>query len=170
VANWVSWIDVLYLAFRYVLIRGSLRSISYVDPRSVSFDPIFVLPEPVSLPQEAAVTSAPVTSTPGRRTGTGSAAISSPATRAPSSKIALKGFRRASLWTMLRAAGRVPPFAVGPGPALPLEQIVRGADRPVVVFPECTTSNGRGMLRFADVLPGVSVPVSTVKIFIMCFR
>jgi hypothetical protein len=134
-----------------------------------SFDPIFLLPETTSIPSEATLTSAPVTSTPGRRTGTGSAAISSPATRTASTKIPLAGFRRASPWTMIRATGRVPPF-IEAGPVQQLEQILKTADRPVVIFPECTTSNGRGMLRFADVFPGMNVPVSAFKIFVMCFR
>jgi 1-acylglycerol-3-phosphate O-acyltransferase len=40
--------------------------------------------------------------------------------------------------------------------------IQRNADRPVVVFPECTTTNGRGILRFSPSL--LSAP-ATVKIF-----
>jgi hypothetical protein len=70
---------------------------------------------------------------------------------------------------MLRASGHAPPFP-GAGSVLSLNQILENADRPVVVFPECTTSNGRGILRFADILPGVPVPVSAFKVFVMCFR
>jgi hypothetical protein len=51
-----------------------------------------------------------------------------------------------------------------------LEEIRQAADRPIVVFPECTTSNGRGMLRFADVFKDYSVPVKRFKVFIMCVR
>jgi hypothetical protein len=70
---------------------------------------------------------------------------------------------------MLRASGHVPPFPDA-GATLSLDQILKSADRPVVVLPECTTSNGRGMLRFVDILPGVAMPMTTFKIFVMCFR
>lgn len=71
--------------------------------------------------------------------------------------------------SMLRATGHVPPYASS-APITDLEEIRRGADSPVVVFPECTTSNGRGMLRFADVFKGVKVPVNGFKVFVMCVR
>lgn len=40
----------------------------------------------------------------------------------------------------------------------------------MVVFPECTTSNGRGLLRFAELFRDVSVPLTKFKVFIMCVR
>jgi 1-acyl-sn-glycerol-3-phosphate acyltransferase len=64
----------------------------------------------------------------------------------------------------------VPPF--GPGrdySARALEDIRKQADRPVVVFPECTTSNGRGLLRFTDAF-GETVPVKNYQVFVMCVR
>lgn len=78
---------------------------------------------------------------------------------------------------MLRATGHVPPFYDGTpisGTEVPkgksLDEIRNGANRPIVVFPECTTSNGRGLLRFADVFLGQAVPTRQYKVFIMCVR
>lgn len=83
----------------------------------------------------------------------------------------IAGFRQMSLFGILRATGHVPE-AVQPGsPGIKsLEDIRSSADRPVVVFPECTTSNGRGLLRFAELFKGVSVPVTKFKVFVMCVR
>lgn len=50
------------------------------------------------------------------------------------------------------------------------EEIRAKADRPVVVFPEGTTSNARGLLRFAEVFKGIEVPVKHFKVFITCVR
>jgi hypothetical protein len=71
---------------------------------------------------------------------------------------------------MLRAVGRAPPYGLPVDAARPLEEIRREASRPLVVFPECTTSNGRGLLRFADVFPGLSTPVKGYRLFLMCVR
>lgn len=75
---------------------------------------------------------------------------------------------------MLRATGHVPPYhqsvSAPSGSSTSLEDIRRAADVPVVIFPECTTSNGRGMLRFADVFKGVGVPVVRFRVFVMCVR
>lgn len=51
-----------------------------------------------------------------------------------------------------------------------MDEIRNGANRPIVVFPECTTSNGRGLLRFTDVFLGQPVPTRKYKVFIMCVR
>ncbi|CAL1701382.1 unnamed protein product [Somion occarium] len=152
VPNWASWIEILWLAFR--------------------FDPIFTLPvsSPVDLTTSTSQSSTPVTSTPGRRTGTGSAAISSPSTRKATPRASIVGFRPVSLLSMILATGNVPLDSESCKDYLSLEEIRSKADRPVVVFPECTTSNGRGLLRFADVFKGVDVPVKKFKVFLMCVR
>jgi len=149
VSNWVSWIEIVWLAFR--------------------FNPIFVLPASdtvVASPQSSS--STPVT---GRRTGTGSAAISSP-NRAPSIRTPIAGFRPVSLMSALRVTGYAPPYGAvaSEGHLSTLEDIRKKADRPIVVFPECTTSNGRGMLRFADIFEGEALPVKRYQVFIMCIR
>lgn len=74
---------------------------------------------------------------------------------------------------MICATGHVPEViqsGSGASDVQSLEQIRREADRPVVVFPECTTSNGRGLLRFAELFHGIEVPVTKYKVFVMCVR
>lgn len=170
VSNWVSWIELLWLAFRYVplvLVFGNiLKRIFH------RFDPIFVLPIPESLPA-ASITpqpSTPITHTPGRRTGTGSANVQSPR-RATNARIPIVGYREVSLLSIIQCTGQVPPFggSASDSSLRTLEDIRKHADRPVVVFPECTTSNGRGLLRFADVF-GEKVPVKSYQVYVMCVR
>jgi hypothetical protein len=69
---------------------------------------------------------------------------------------------------MIKLVGQVPPFDISPKKGT-LEEIRRTASRPIVVFPECTTSNGRGLLRFADVFHQ-DVPVEKYQVFIACLR
>ncbi|KAI0303220.1 hypothetical protein BC826DRAFT_984055 [Russula brevipes] len=146
VSNWASWIEILWLAFR--------------------FDPIFVLPlsdDPVQqrdAPPEMRAT--------GRRTGTGSAAISLPA-KTVARRANIVGFRKVSLLHIIMHTGRTP-LDASSGDCFSLEEIRSSANRPLVVFPECTTSNGRGLLRFAELFKGRPVPVKGYKIFVMCIR
>ena len=70
---------------------------------------------------------------------------------------------------MVRATGTTPQ-SPSSGSYTSLEDIRKSAERPVVVFPECTTSNGRGLLRFARVFEGYNVPVKECNVFIMCTR
>ncbi|KAG5644075.1 hypothetical protein DXG03_009165 [Asterophora parasitica] len=152
VSNWVSWIEVLWLAFR--------------------FNPIFVLPvsDDVDTPLATSESSTPISHTPGRRTGTGSANISSPR-KAATVIVPILGFRRVSLLSIIGLTGQVPPFghSASTPPPSSLEDIRKAADRPLVVFPECTTSNGRGLLRFAKVFRQ-EVPVKKYQVFVMCVR
>lgn len=129
-----------------------------------SFDPIFVLPV---APAPTAI--AENMSGPGRRTGTGSAAINKSGTM---QRTAITGFHRVSLVKILSSLGTTPSTNGLPlEGAKPLEAIIKTADRPVVVFPECTTSNGRGLLRFADVFdPATPIPVKAFRVFVMCAR
>ncbi|THH17955.1 hypothetical protein EW146_g2953 [Bondarzewia mesenterica] len=153
VSNWVSWIEILWLAFR--------------------FNPVFVLPVSSSETTPSVVrASTPTTSTPGRRMGTGSAAISAPSTRSSSTPISIIGFRQVSLLSILRSTGEVPLFnaILDDTKGNSLEEIRKTASRPVVVFPECTTSNGRGLLRFAELFSGRDVPTGGCKVFVMCIR
>ncbi|GLB33708.1 hypothetical protein LshimejAT787_0105920 [Lyophyllum shimeji] len=152
VSNWVSWVEVLWLAFR--------------------FNPIFVLPvsETVHTLPASSQSSSPISHTPGRRTGTGSANVQTfRKTTAP--PISILGFRRVSLPSMIRLTGQVPPYGHSPSdpPPVALEELRKIADRPIVVFPECTTSNGRGLLRFAKVFRQ-EVPVRRNNVFVMCVR
>ncbi|KAG8218749.1 hypothetical protein J3R82DRAFT_4421, partial [Butyriboletus roseoflavus] len=148
VSNWSSWIDILWL----------------------SFNPIFVFP--VADETKPTISSAPdgetISYRPGRKTGTGSAAIATP-TRIISPRLPIRGFRRVSLLSMVRATGGTPQSPLS-GSFSSLEDIRKSAERPVVVFPECTTSNGRGLLRFSRVFEGYNVPVKKCNVFVMCIR
>ncbi|KAF9653457.1 hypothetical protein BDM02DRAFT_3135724 [Thelephora ganbajun] len=157
VSNWVSWVELLWLAFR--------------------FDPTFVLPitEPVQLDSDAS--STPTIHTLGRRTGTGSAAISNSATfasktRQPTPRARVIGFNVVSLWSMIIRTGRIPTQPSNDKEKYEnLDEVRKQAHGPVVVFPECTTSNGRGLLRFADVFKHErNIPVKGYKVFLMCTR
>ncbi|KAI0049631.1 hypothetical protein FA95DRAFT_1556724 [Auriscalpium vulgare] len=148
VSNWVSWAEILWLAFR--------------------FNPIYVMP--VTEPQTSATTqsSSPISRTPGRRTGTGSAAVA-PAHRSSTPRAQVLGFCRVSLLFILRHTGQGPLLSTKSG-YTSLEEIRRGADRPLVIFPECTTSNGRALLRFADIFLEKSVPSKNYNVLVMCIR
>ncbi|KAI0082591.1 hypothetical protein K474DRAFT_1585839 [Panus rudis PR-1116 ss-1] len=151
VSNWASWVEILWLAFR--------------------FNPIFLVPvtSPVDL-SSASRSSSPITSTPGRRTGTGSAAISTPNTRVSTPRARILGFRHVSLLSMITRTGTIPEDSDTIKDYGTLEEVRSKADRPIVIFPECTTSNGRGLLKFSDVFNGVNVPVRKFKVFVMCVR
>ncbi|KAE9410374.1 hypothetical protein BT96DRAFT_952998 [Gymnopus androsaceus JB14] len=134
ISNWNSWVELLWLAYR--------------------FDPIFVLPVPESAVQPATSTpSSPISHAPGRRIGRTSMPDASASAKKPISQVPITGFHQVSLLTMLRETGR----------------IRKTSNRPIVVFPECTTSNGRGLLRFADFFQE-SLPVKEFNVFIMCVR
>ncbi|KAG0709530.1 hypothetical protein DFH29DRAFT_792617, partial [Suillus ampliporus] len=149
VSNWSSWIEVLWLAYQY--------------------NPLFVLPVANAPPALSSVKDvSSISYTPGRKTGTGSAAISS-VDRVLSSPEVIRGFRQVSLLEMISSTGNTP-SAPSSASLRSLEDIRRSARRPVVVFPECTTSNSRGLLRFADVFNGASIPAKGYNIFLMCVR
>lgn len=148
VSNWSSWIEVLWLAYRY--------------------NPLFVLPVANAPGSSSARDASSISYTPGRKTGTGSAAISS-FDRVLSPPEIIRGFRQVSLLEIISSTGNTP-SAPSSVPLRSLDDIRRSARSPVVVFPECTTSNGRGLLRFADVFNGASVPTKGYNIFLMCVR
>lgn len=164
VSNWCSWAEILWLAFRYVY-----SCIACPLPPDMTcrlrFDPIFVLPV-ASAPTAVSQNSS---SAPGRRTGTGSAAIKS---TGQMQRTDLAGFHQVSLWRILSSLGQTPSTnGLALQGAKSLEAIRKTADRPIVVFPECTTSNGRGLLRFAEVFdPSTLVPVKGFNVFVMCAR
>ncbi|KAG5716531.1 hypothetical protein E4T56_gene16317 [Termitomyces sp. T112] len=155
VSNWVSWIELLWLAIR--------------------FNPIFVLPVSETMPQSTAPVnpSPPIAHTPGRtRTGTKPANVQPPR-KADTFPVAILGFQPISLLTIVGLTGQVPPFGYmnssNSKPPLSLESLRKNADRPIVIFPECTTSNGRGLLRFAKVFRQ-EVPAKGYQVFVMCVR
>ncbi|KAJ3811912.1 hypothetical protein F5876DRAFT_38565 [Lentinula aff. lateritia] len=153
ISNWASWVELLWLAYR--------------------FDPVFVIPIPESPVQQASsVTSSPISSTPRRRSGRSSMPGISSSSRTPSSQIQIIGFTPVSLFSLLKETGRTPPYTsvIGATTTRSLDEIRKTSGRPVVVFPECTTSNGRGLLRFAELFKQTSLPVKGYNVFIMCVR
>ncbi|EUC66387.1 acyltransferase-like protein, putative [Rhizoctonia solani AG-3 Rhs1AP] len=151
VSNWASWVEILWLAVQY--------------------DPQFVLP--VCVASTPSITQSSTPATPGRRTGTGSAQI---ATVSAARRQQILGFRTASLLEMIFATGHVPPYEISTSTiTTTIEDIRAQSDRPLVVFPECTTSNGRVLIRFADVFIAgkgkhIKHPVKGFKMFIVCAR
>ncbi|GAA5853578.1 hypothetical protein JCM8547_002511 [Rhodosporidiobolus lusitaniae] len=118
VANSSSYIDLLYLAFRY--------------------NPTFLLPIPSA-------------SAPGK----------------------VSGFRRVSLLTAILACGQLPQQRSNGGQSL--DQVLREADGPVVLFPEATTSNNRALLKFAELTPSLAGSAATgqpvsARVFVLTFR
>lgn len=65
--------------------------------------------------------------------------------------------------------GHVPQFPMKRTTSFSLKDIIKRANRPVVVLPECTTSNGRGLLRFSSVFRQ-RIPVKEYQVFVMCVR
>lgn len=154
ISNWVSWLEIAWIA---------------------KFNPIFVLPVMDEFEKQVS-TDSPSRSASGRRTGTGTAAVSSSIPRLQVKRAEVLGFVEVSLLRMITICGLVPPFNGVADPKLPkfsFEEVrirARQTGRPVMLFPECTTSNGRGLLRFADVLEGFQLPVREFNIFLMCTR
>jgi len=142
------------------------KPLTHMNPR---YDPVFVVPVPeADVMPTATTSSSPISHSPGRRTGTGSANIASARVQTP--RIKISGFHTVSLLSAICLTGLVPPYSSVPSnQARPLEEIRKSTKRPIVVFPECTTSNGRGLLRFADVFQK-SVPVKGYNIYLMCVR
>jgi len=130
------------------------------------FDPIFVLP--VAPKPSSAPTLAPTT---GRHTGTGSAALKTLSV----SPTPLDWFHAVPLLHLIVLTGYTPAsYDLPRAGARTFERIrkeAKASGKPVVVFPECTTSNGRGLLRFAEgVLGCESVPVRGYGVWVMCVR
>jgi hypothetical protein len=128
ISNWVSWLEVLWLAARY--------------------NPIFVVP--VFSPQSHQTT---------KEIGeTGN-------------RVTIIGYRTRTLFQMCRSTGYTPQISTDLTlEALPFHSIQASADRPIVMFPECTTSNGRAILRFSDSLLDVALPSKKFSVYIMCIK
>lgn len=130
IANYTSYIDVILLTTFY--------------------NPVFLLPVFSSLPSlPDTPSSLPSTPKPGRATGTGSANLSSLQTLP---QPPLLGYVKVPFWQMIRRTGRLPPTADVPplGMYKTLREARRKEKRPVVLFPEGTTGNGRAVLRFGE--------------------
>jgi hypothetical protein len=163
--------DRITLACLPVSYFSSGSPISGLKKLSASFNPIFVLPVAEVIAAPLTRDSSPITHTPGRRTGTGSANIQTPPKVNSSPSVPIQKFRTVSLLSMIGLTGHIPPFgfSTSDSAAKPLADLRQTADRPIVVFPECTTSNGRGLLRFANIFRQNSPPKNH-HIFVMCVR
>ncbi|KAG0664791.1 hypothetical protein C6P46_000928 [Rhodotorula mucilaginosa] len=91
--------------------------------------------------------------------------ITSGAASATSAQIV--GWRRVSLLRALFASGTLPQQATT---SETLTELVANADGPVVIFPECTTSNNRAVLKFGDFAPTAAGEVKSARIFMLAFR
>ncbi|KAG8890546.1 hypothetical protein FRB98_007894 [Tulasnella sp. 332] len=155
VSNWASWIELLWLAFRW--------------------NPLFVLPIAQLPPSMAEGRTGTLNVTPGRKTGTGSAAIAPPASIATNkARIPIIGWQRRSLLQMISHTGQavlsLEAAQAHGGKVSSLEDIRAASGQPLAVFPECTTSNGRAFLKFADVFSDVQIPVKGYNVFVMTVR
>lgn len=138
VSNWVSWLELVWLAVR--------------------FNPIFVVPVPGhDAPQAARPPTAKVQK--------GNTAKHAPDT-SQNRRIQIVGVRKVSLLSMILMTGHTPSHAKT---YASLDDLRRKADRPIVVFPECTTSNGRGLLQFANLFHQ-DIPVKGYQVFLICVR
>jgi len=79
------------------------------------------------------------------------------------------GFVQVSLFGIMSNSGHVPPSKFS-HPPKSLEDILKSAKKPLVVFPECTTSNGKGLLRFANIFGGAKLPLKNFDVYLMCVR
>jgi hypothetical protein len=144
ISNWVSWIELLWFAYRFVLSLQSLTHgsflivpqpfVSYFRP-SIRFNPIFALPYPSNpLSPPSTAPHAPHTPPPSN--------ISPPLTPLSLAQLLLfTGHTPASLPPPAHTATTLPS----------LQRRAKAEGRPICVLPEGTTTNGRGLLRFVDV-------------------
>ncbi|KAK2466139.1 hypothetical protein APHAL10511_001781 [Amanita phalloides] len=140
ISNWVSWIELVWLAIR--------------------LNPIFVLPVSEQSPE---------TNNPSMISSRHRGARQTAGTNAPASRIPINVFQKLSLLSIISRTARVPFRPVSWANPSSLDDIRKRADRPIVVFPECTTSNGRGLLRFSALFHQ-NVPVKGYQVFIMSVR
>ena len=145
--NWSSWIDILVL--------------------TIKFNPVFI--RPVVKPNANDLTSNDDKSSSNannRRKGAAARGqqhaqmkVESPKATSGSSNASqisgeerLLGWNEISFPLMMLESGLCPPTR-STGSKLSLEDVIKKAEGPVVVFPELVTSNNRGLLRFESILP-----------------
>ncbi|SCZ90944.1 BZ3500_MvSof-1268-A1-R1_Chr1-3g02407 [Microbotryum saponariae] len=146
VANSSSYVDVLYLAFRYALYPPRAYSYSHCDTiltpmnLNVRYNPYFLLP------------------------------CSSLGSKASSSSPSLiTSYRVVSLTTALLSSGKLPERSER---GMTLEEAVSNTNRPLVWFPEATTSNNRALLKLGELVPPKTTGGATkaFRLFLLSFN
>jgi len=83
----------------------------------------------------------------------------------------LVGFVPVSWVSLIRLTGHTPALSSSlSAKSFSLKGLARQSNRPIVVFPELTTSNGRALLKFAPVFGEQKVPSRDFRTFVMCVR
>ena len=97
-----------------------------------------------------------------------------PQARSASETADFIGFTEASLLKMMNASGKVPPFGKACEASAMSFEVMRSRalkqGKVLVVLPECTTSNARGLLKFTGIFKGLTLPVTDFGVYIMCAR
>ncbi|GAA5897552.1 hypothetical protein JCM8208_003302 [Rhodotorula glutinis] len=92
--------------------------------------------------------------------------VAASSTTSSSNKVA--GWRRVTLLSAILASGQLPQLGAA---AESLDEAVKKAVGPVVVFPEGTTSNNRALLKLAEIAaPGACVKSSPLRTFVLAFK
>lgn len=142
-----------------------LRFLKFRALTCCRFNPIFVRPIPNNPEFPATGDASDTNQAPsGRRRPV----VQHTAANTPRSRIPITGFQELSLLSVISMTGHVP-RSNGGRTISSLNDIRKRANRPIVVLPECTTSNGRGLLRFSPVFRR-NIPVKEYQVFVMCVR
>jgi hypothetical protein len=154
---------------RTCLARSPVTSIHFsrasrVDILQIRCNPIFVRPILDNEEGSSDASDTKQASTGRRKPVTQHGTPNIPRPRTPISK-----FQELSLLSIISMTGHVPQFPVKRTTSFSLKDIIKRANRPVVVLPECTTSNGRGLLRFSSVFRQ-RIPVKEYQVFVMGVR
>jgi len=149
-----------------------MRNLHFLELRALTFsanhcrfNPIFVRPIPNNPEFPATSDASDTNQAPsGRRRPV----VQHTTANTPRSRIPITNFQELSLLSIISMTGHVP-RSYGGRTTSSLNDIRKRANRPIVVLPECTTSNGRGLLRFSSVFRR-HVPVKEYQVFLMCVR
>jgi len=82
----------------------------------------------------------------------------------------IAGFVSASWISMICSTGYPPKPSRVTQECFSLPELARNSRRPLVIFPELTTSNGRALLKFAPVFGKRTIPATECRIFLMSIR
>lgn len=142
-SNFSSWLDIVYAA--------------------VNFNPIFLLPVVAPSTKKPSPSASSAKPSPARRRNAGASVVTDANERGAAAAAAgtsdqnekrLLGFEKVSLWKAIANAGNAPlVYGQDATGYQDLAQLTKNAQGPLMVFPELTTSNNRGLLRMAPIFP-----------------